>query len=345
VPDYVLVKLTFKQSHVDAAIARLLEEAETVDPDSSEFRSWSSDSICALSIAPLVALDIFEVERFDYPTGTGHEFRLRPRVTVEDELLSLVQHAWRATGGCDTPEQGFHALVVASTELVRAQLHIALWMAGRLKYYREVDSAFSERFIELVAQVDWLDAATVVRRPWQVLSGLGVNESIADNLYNWTAYLDREGNNPAFQRRAPANQSSQVVTQQALLAGAALLWIDAALASSQMDIALGLMAGASNAMWQAGFTSGWEGRDEMLRTDARHAGTRGGRVRHKATGELKLWALQEAATMRGSDMDVARNLAKRLPTHLQGASIDAERLIYDALRTAAAARRSTGDSG
>ena len=55
-------------------------------------------------------------------------------------------------------------------------------------------------------------------------------------------------------------------------------------------------------------------------------------LRHE---HLKAWALGEAKEMRNAHMDIARNLAARLPAHLADISKDPERLIYDALRNPA----------
>lgn len=69
-------------------------------------------------------------------------------------------------------------------------------------------------------------------------------------------------------------------------------------------------------------------RAEMLST----AGRIGAEGRKKKYAGLKLWALDQAKVMRGADKDIARRLVLKLPTHLAEASIDPQRLIYDALR-------------
>jgi hypothetical protein len=102
------------------------------------------------------------------------------------------------------------------------------------------------------------------------------------------------------------------------------------------------MSFAANAMWQAGWHSGWESREELWREEARHAGKKGGTQRHQASRELKLWALAKAVSLRGSDVDVARQLALQVPAQLRDASADPERLIYDALRSARKSERQGG---
>ena len=62
------------------------------------------------------------------------------------------------------------------------------------------------------------------------------------------------------------------------------------------------------------------------------AGKKGADKRHAPTRELKEWALQEAAKMRGTHMDIAKHLAQRIPQPLATASDDPKRLIYDAVR-------------
>lgn len=62
------------------------------------------------------------------------------------------------------------------------------------------------------------------------------------------------------------------------------------------------------------------------------AGLRGAESRNKPYEAVKTWALEKAIVMRGAHKDIARILANQLPPHLEGASKDPARLIYDALR-------------
>ena len=62
------------------------------------------------------------------------------------------------------------------------------------------------------------------------------------------------------------------------------------------------------------------------------AGKRGASVKHQRVQALKQWALGEAETMRGSDMERARKLSARIPPQFADASIEPKRLIYDAIR-------------
>jgi len=323
-------------------ISALLREAETHSADTPEFQDWSDAAVCTFPIAPGPTLECLEAVRFDYPGSPGHEFRLQSAKPIDDETAALLRNAWRATGADKDPGRGLSALTIASVEFVRSQLHSVLWMASRLKTYREFRPGMAEQFVERVQSIDWHSGSAVIQANFQVLSALGVMESAADNLFNWTANVDRSSGEPAFCCRPPATDSAQPFSQEAILAGAAVLWVDAALASSDMPRALAFMSCAANAMWQAGFMSGWEGKEEMLRTDARHAGKKGGTERHRATQELKQWALAEAVAIRGSDMEIARSLARRIPSRLDGVSADPERLIYDALRAVAANRRTGG---
>ena len=71
-------------------------------------------------------------------------------------------------------------------------------------------------------------------------------------------------------------------------------------------------------------------------------GARGAEAKHAGTRALKAWALAQAATMKGADKAVARELAVALPAEFVRTSEDPERLIYDALR--AQRRRTAGGS-
>lgn len=65
---------------------------------------------------------------------------------------------------------------------------------------------------------------------------------------------------------------------------------------------------------------------------AANAGKKGAARKHAPMRELKEWALQEAAKMRGAQMDIAKKLALRIPSHLVDVSDDPKRLFYDTLR-------------
>ena len=62
------------------------------------------------------------------------------------------------------------------------------------------------------------------------------------------------------------------------------------------------------------------------------AGESGAASTHRKTRALKAWAEQEAKTMKGADIDIARKLAAKIPEHLACAPKNYERLIYDHLR-------------
>lgn len=70
-------------------------------------------------------------------------------------------------------------------------------------------------------------------------------------------------------------------------------------------------------------------RREMLSA----AGRLGAQKKNLDSTRLKEWALEQADSLRGSDIEIARRLASQLPPHLTKVSKDPERLIYDALRT------------
>lgn len=62
------------------------------------------------------------------------------------------------------------------------------------------------------------------------------------------------------------------------------------------------------------------------------AGQKGAASKQRPFGAVKAWALSMAASMRGADIDIARKLARQMPSDLVGASRDPERLIYETLR-------------
>ena len=64
------------------------------------------------------------------------------------------------------------------------------------------------------------------------------------------------------------------------------------------------------------------------------AGVRGARLKNKGTDALKVWALDSAKKLHGSDKANAKALFKVIPDELKEASNDPERLIYEALLAA-----------
>lgn len=62
------------------------------------------------------------------------------------------------------------------------------------------------------------------------------------------------------------------------------------------------------------------------------AGRKGASKKHAPARELKEWALQEGAKMRGTHMDIAKHLSQRVPPHLATVSADPKRFIYDTVR-------------
>lgn len=62
------------------------------------------------------------------------------------------------------------------------------------------------------------------------------------------------------------------------------------------------------------------------------AGKNGAKVRRERTENLKTWAISEAKKMTGSDMEVARKLATKIPKELAGSSKNEIRFIYETIR-------------
>ena len=73
--------------------------------------------------------------------------------------------------------------------------------------------------------------------------------------------------------------------------------------------------------------------NELLRKkNLSEAGAKGAQAKNQLKKRLKTWALEEAKTMRGSDMEISRQLATQVPEHLIKESKNHQRLIYDTLR-------------
>lgn len=68
------------------------------------------------------------------------------------------------------------------------------------------------------------------------------------------------------------------------------------------------------------------------------SGRKGAEQRHRGTAAIKTWALERAAFMHASDLEIAKQLAAQLPPEMVNKSEAPVRLIYDALR----ARRKAG---
>lgn len=323
-------------------IQSLLEEAPNHDAETGDFTEWSNRALAEFPVKPYDALHSFKVERFDYPEDRGHDYRLKAHKPVAEETVSLAHYAWRALGGDQDPARGICCAAMASIEYVRAQLHTVLWIGSRLNVYRTYRPEVVPRIINSVLAIDWHDSQAVLGSNFQVYSCLGVRESLAETLYSWTATTGRPENTLKDLVHHFPDVDITTLTTQEIMCGAALLAIDTASASSDLQHSIGLMSFAANSTWQAGFDSGWAARDEALRDDAKHAGKKGGTQRHQASRELKAWALAEAATLQGSDMYIARKLTQQIPPLLRDASADPERLIYDALRST---RKNTRQGG
>lgn len=72
--------------------------------------------------------------------------------------------------------------------------------------------------------------------------------------------------------------------------------------------------------------------ESQRKTFLSRAGEKGAVSKNFRTQRLKNWAVQKSMHLRGSDMDIARQLSAQLPSDLADVSKDPERLIYDSLR-------------
>ena len=75
-----------------------------------------------------------------------------------------------------------------------------------------------------------------------------------------------------------------------------------------------------------------QGQERTRKAKLSEAGKLGALAKNAPVNALKDWALNRASSMRGSDIDNARQLSALLPEHLAEISKNPERLIYDALR-------------
>lgn len=318
---------------VNENIQLLLKESSTKDASSPEFNVWCNGVLADFPVKAYGVLRGFEIERFHPDEGQHRDFRLRSDRWMAPEVMSLVSHAWYSVGGHLEPTLGLCYAALASIENVRAQLCNLLWIGSRLDVYRTYRPEAAQGFVDSVLTVDWHDAEAVLKANFQAFSFLGVPESSADNLYDWIMNTDRPSACSKDLKPHFSYECRKTPEPCQLMSGAALIALDAALDSNELHQSFGLMAFAANAMWQAGWQAGWDGREDLWRQDAKHAGKKGGTQRHQASRELKRWALTEAISLRGSDIEIARKLVSLIPARLQNASADPERLIYDALRS------------
>lgn len=176
-------------------------------------------------------------------------------------------------------------------------------------------------------------------------------EGWANTMYNSLANLKEDSAQAVFRIKTPF---SERISSQILLDCIALYWLLQASNLNQSGDTLGaqdfifeglnaLSLSASIVMYAAGIEDSREGNfdiDKVVADGARKkmlsmAGMRGANSRHRLSSELKKWALDKAAEMRGDHRGIARKLSAQLPAHLADASKDPVRLIYDALRTLA----------
>lgn len=326
------------QGEIEHLLNKALEFNETTD----EFDAWSNEVIGSFIVKPRERLSSFLQERVRHNTSDVPVFCLTPRMSLAGELMALSKHSWNGVGGAENPDRGLLCAALASVEYVRAQLQLVLWFGARLDIYRKHRPEAAQRFVDEVLSIDWHSSEAVLCRGFRPLSIIGASESSADDLYNWLGGVSRPVLDAAELHSVFPGAALDQPTVSELMCGAALHALDLAIAMADPMRAMGLLALAANAMWQAGFQSGWDGLEETRRDDAKHAGKRGGTLRHQASRELKSWAVAEARSLRGSDIENARQLARNLPERFHNVSADPERLIYEALRSLRSVSRQGG---
>jgi hypothetical protein len=181
--------------------------------------------------------------------------------------------------------------------------------------------------------------------------GYAQSEGWANTMYNGLANLKEDSEQAVFRIETPFLER---IPSQILLDCIALYWLLQASNLNQSGDALGaqdlifegldaLSLSTNIVMYDAGIEDSREENldiDTVVADGARKkmlsmAGIRGANSRHRLSAELKKWALDKAAEMRGNHKGIARQLFAQLPAHLTDASKDPERLIYDALRSSA----------
>ena len=67
-------------------------------------------------------------------------------------------------------------------------------------------------------------------------------------------------------------------------------------------------------------------------------GKKGAQAKHQGIFRLKNWAVESAQSERGSDVEISRRLALKMPAEFDGVSKNPDRVIYEAIRAARKAK-------
>jgi hypothetical protein len=296
--------------------------------------AWTSiDRLTPTATGLGFAYEVFPPSLTDASGRDLHvELRLPSNETVDS--TAFAERVARAMYGTETVDDFIAAIASARIEIVKSRLYcIAMhlkWAAveAEPEYLQQVDDWLSSIGGERITYAD-----DVFYLPLREPVGT-TPQGRAQWLRTWLRVRYLMGSPVLVTPKVDDGSGvvegpSQEADQALILAAAAFTWHDYAMAyERQLNDLPQLHAAASMALIYAQESehedrSNWE---QALR------GREGGLLRHKDTTALKQWALEGAEGERGSDIEIARLLAGRLPTRFVGVSKNPERLIYEAIR-------------
>jgi hypothetical protein len=243
-------------------------------------------------------------------------------------VVSLANDVWASFEGGNDPTRAMAVIRVSREEFARQELHTLLWEAGLSSDDDYLVRQPVDHLRACLLSRRWDKADQIIKDPLGILG----NDNAAVRFANWCASYDYKKERYRFENGFPDAEFKSRIRPHEIFGGVALSWIDAAVLDPER--AVDLLALAAAMMRYAGFEYGWTGHEEALRSDASASGKKGAHIRHQGTSALKDWALKHAESIRGSDVEIARSLARRLPPDFASVSADPERLIYEALRGA-----------
>lgn len=324
---------------IENKLDALLRSAEGMDTEKPEFSKWHKAASYEYITAASGELSALSIVCIEHPENRS-EWRLQSaKYRVSPEVLGLANDAWRWCGGEQDPSRAKVAIATARVEYVRSIISLALWVAAKMPIHRARKSEDVLRWREQFGHLGLLAPEALFLAPY---APPFEDESRSFTMSDWTYNYDHAAEKHEFLKHPPADVAKEWLTRDAVMAAAALAWLDGAIAAPDAFTQLDLMACAGSALHQCGFTSGWDGHEEMIRSDASRAGKAGARAKYQLTDRLKEWALSQVTPQMPASMDVARMLARRIPDDLREASKDPTRLIYEALRAKSSQRGTPG---
>ena len=318
---------------VGDVVARYLAE----QPLNQDLDAWLWSTVSSLELKVTGDLGYFRIRREPWSTEGDIvlTLALAPDTSCNREVFALAE---RALFACwDSPvagEEGVkQALMAGRLAFLRGRLWSAITLARPNStgewHHGDSDSAL-EAWKEVEFPIPINDVDSLMLQPLHVPSDMWPQGYAHAILAAHSAHVGQ-----VSEPSPPGERQSRVRTLESYLGGAAFAWIDGAMLTEDHDAALSMISAAGQALAYAGTFS------NPNRERLSEAGRRGSDKRHARTRTLKSWAINQAQTVRGDDMSIARRLSKRIPAELVDASADPVRLIYDAIRDA----RRRGTSG